>query len=188
MDPLERVEGDLRFVRGALETSNRQRSPGAIYFLWAAVVLVGFSLVDFLPSAIPLYWSVAGPAGFLASAYLGWRHGITTGQQSTADGRRHLLHWGAVLVVVFLALLMPARGFVPWNSLNEVMLLMLTLGYFTAGVQADRPLMWIGVLLGLGYVVVTLVSAYAWTMVGIALAIGLAIAGLRGGRSHEAAC
>jgi hypothetical protein len=87
MDPLAHVERDLRFVRGALETSHRQRSPGAIYFLWAAGVLVGFSLVDFLPSAIPLYWSVAGPAGFLASAYLGWRHGMTTGQQSAAGGR-----------------------------------------------------------------------------------------------------
>lgn len=79
-------------------------------------------------------------------------------------------------------------GILTVDNLNEVMLLLLTLGYFTAGVHADRPLMWIGVLLGLGYVVVTLVSAYAWTMVGFALAIGLAIAGLRGGRSHEAAC
>jgi hypothetical protein len=188
MNSFERIEGDLRFVRGALETSDRRSAPGAIYFLWAAVVLVGFGLVDFLPSAIPIYWSVAGPSGFVVSAYLGWRHSKSIGQQSPTDGRRHLLHWGAVLVVVFLAVLMPARGFLPWTSLNVMILLLLALGYFTAGVHLDRPLRWIGALIGLGYIVVTLVTAYAWTMVGVALAIGLVIAGSRGGRSHEAAC
>jgi hypothetical protein len=187
MNSFERIEGDLRFVRGALESSDRRSSPGAIYFLWAAVVLVGFGLVDFLPSAIPIYWSVAGPSGFVVSAYLGWRHSKSLGQQSATEGRRHLLHWGAVLVVVFLAVLMPARGFLPWTSLNVMILLLLAIGYFTAGVHLERPLRWIGALIGLGYVVVTLVSAYAWTMVGVALAIGLVIAGSRGGRSHEAA-
>jgi hypothetical protein len=187
MDSLERIQDDLHFVRAAVEASDRRGSPGATSFLWAAIVLVGFALVDFLPSAIPIYWSVAGPLGFVASAYLGWRHSKNVGQPSAPDGRRDLFHWGGVLVAVFLAVLMPARGFLPWTSLNMVILLLVALGYFTAGVHADRPLRWIGVLIGLGYVIVTLLSAYAWTMVGVTLAIGLVIVGSRGGRSHEAA-
>ena len=41
--------------------------------------------------------------------------------------------------------------------------------------------------MGVGYIVVTLVQAYAWTMVGVALALALTIAGIRGGRALEAA-
>lgn len=186
MVSLERIEGDLRFVRGALESSNHARSPAAIYFLWAAVVLIGFALVDFRPSVVPLYWKIAGPMGFATSAFIGWRHGKRWGQLSAVEGRRHVLHWGAVLLVTFLAVLMPARGVLPWASLNTVILLILALGYFTAGVHSDRSMLWIGVLMGVGYVTVMSGSAYAWTIVGVALAIALTAAGVRGGRSREA--
>ena len=186
MASLDRLEGDLRFVRGAVESSNHGRSPAAIFFLWAALVLIGFALIDVRPSAVPLYWSVAAPIGFATSVFLGWRHGKRSGQLSAVDGRRHILHWGAVLVVTFLAVLMPARGVVPWASLNTVILLILALGYFTAGVHTDRAMLWVGLLMGAGYVTVMSVSAYAWTMVGIALAIGLTVAGARGGHLREA--
>ena len=186
MTSFERIEGDLRFVRGALESSSHARSPALIYFLWAAVVLIGFALVDFRPSVVPLYWKVAGPMGFAASIFVGWRHGKRSGQLSAVEGRRHVLHWGAVLLVVFLAVLMPARGVLPWASLNAVILLLLALGYFTAGVHTDRPMLWIGVLMGVGYVAVISGLAYAWTIVGVALAIGLTAAALGGGRSREA--
>jgi hypothetical protein len=186
MASFEGIEGDLRFVRGALESSNHGRSPAAIYFLWAAVVLVGFALVDFRPSVVPLFWKIAGPVGFVTSVFLGWRQGKRSGQLSAVEGRRHVLHWGAVLLVTFLAVLMPARGVLPWASLNTVILLLLALGYFTAGVHTDPSMLWIGVLMGVGYLIVLSGSAYAWTIVGVALAIGLAAAGVRGGRTREA--
>ena len=70
-----------------------------LYFFWAAAVLVGFVLVDFRQALVGPYWMVVGPAGFVVSALLGWRHALRTGQVSVADGRRHLLHWGGMLVV-----------------------------------------------------------------------------------------
>lgn len=188
MNQLERLEGDLRFVRGALESSDKRRSPAVIYFLWAAAVLVGFVLVDFSRALVPLYWTVVGPTGAVASFYLGWRYARRTGQASVSEGRRYALHWGGMLVAIAFAVLMQRLGGgLSWEGLNAVILLILALGYFTAGVHIDRPLMWVGALMGVGYIVVTLVSAYAWTMVGIALAIALTIAGLRGGRSLDAA-
>jgi hypothetical protein len=66
-------------------------------------------------------------------------------------------------------------------------LLILALGYFQAGVHLDRPCLWIGLLIGAGYLFVLFVSAYAWTVVGLVMAMALTIAGLRGGRPHEAA-
>jgi len=187
MTELEQIGGDLRFVRGALASSERPQSPAALYFFWAAAVLVGFALVDFRQALVGPYWAVTGPAGFVASAYMGWRHARHTGQVSAADGRRHLLHWGGMLLAIALALLMPSRGVLSWDALNSVILLILAFGYFSAGVHGERPFIWVGALMGAGYIVVTLVQAYTWTMVGVALALALTIAGIRGGRALEAA-
>ena len=118
MDHLERLEGDLSFVRGALDASTRSKSPSALYFLWAAIVLIGFALVDFQPDLVPEYWTVAAPAGFVASAYLGWRHARRIGQGSASAGRRHLLHWGAVLAVVAIAALLGASRALPSGRLE----------------------------------------------------------------------
>lgn len=186
MEHIEHLEGDLRFVRTALNASTRKGSPSALYFLWAAVCLIGFTLVDFRATWVPLYWSIAGPLGFVASAFLGWRHARRVGQASSSEGRRHLLHWGGVLVAVALAVLLRARSGMASEHLHAVILLLLALGYFTGGLHLDRPLVWVGLLMAAGFVVVTLAPVYAWTTVGIALAVALTVTGIRAGRTGEA--
>lgn len=186
MDPIESLEGDLRFVRAAVASAGRSTTPAAIYYLWAAIGLVGCVLVDARPAWIPWYWGAAGPTGFVVSTYLGWRHARRAGQVATSDGWRYSLHWGGMLGAIALALLLPAGGIMPWAALNATILLILALGYFTAGVHLDRALLGVGVLMAAGVVVITIVSAYAWTVVGVVLAAALAIAGLRAGRRHEA--
>lgn len=186
MDQLERLQGDLRFVRGALDDSTQRPSPSALYFLWAAIVLIGFSLVDFRHDAVPAYWSVAAPMGFVVSAYLGWRHANRIGQTSSSVGTRHMLHWGSVLAAVALAVALGVSRAMPSASIGTEILLLLAVGYFTAGLHLDRVFLRIGLLLGVASVVVTLVPVYAWTMVGITVAVSLVVAGIRAGRSHEA--
>jgi hypothetical protein len=187
MDQLEQLEGDLRFVRNTVESAGRQRSPAAIYFLWAIAGLVGCALVDFRETWVPWCWGIAGPVGFAASSYLGWRHARGSGQLSRSSGWRYLLHWGGLMTAIGLAVLMPIGGVLPWEALNATILLILALGYFEAGVHLDRPLLWVGVLIAVGYVFVVFVSAYTWTIVGVALATALTMAGLRVERAHEAA-
>ena len=186
MTELQQIEGDLRFVRGALTSSERAGSPAAIYFLWAVAALIGFSLVDFRRDLVGPFWTIVGPAGFVVSLYIGWRHAQKVGQVSAAEGRRHALHWGGMLAAVALAGLLPARGVVPWEVMNSVILLILAFGYFSAGVHGDRELMWVGVVMGGGYLLVTLASAFAWTIAGVAIAVALTVAGLHARRSLEA--
>jgi hypothetical protein len=186
MEHLEHVEGDLRFVRRALDASTRGGSPSTLYFLWAGICLIGFALVDFRVAWVSTYWSIAGPLGFIASAFLGWRHGRRVGQVSSSDGGRYLLHWGGVLVAIALAVWLRTRGGISPEHFHAVILLVLALGYFTAGLHLDRPFVWVGLLMAGGFVVVTLVSWYAWTTVGLALAAALTVAGIREGRTGEA--
>jgi hypothetical protein len=182
----DQVKSDLRFVRDVVEAAERDRSPVAIYFLWAIVGLIGFALVDFYATWASAYWRVAGPVGFLASALLGWRHARRTGQITLGAGRRHLLHWGAMLAAIFLAGLMPLAGLFPPAALGPAILLILALGYFQAGVHLDRTFLWVGLLMSVGYVFVMFVDRYAWTVVGLVVAIALSLAGIRGERVHEA--
>jgi len=178
---------DLRFVRAIVEGTDRQRTPSAVYFLWAVVGLAGFALVDFHEAWVPAYWTVAGPAGFVASAILGRRRARRAGQVSTAARRAYLLHWGGMMAAIFLAVLMPVGGILPRDAVGPAILLILALGHFAAGVHLDRAFLWIAVLMGMGYVFVVFVAAYAWTTVGVMLATALAIAALREERSHAAA-
>lgn len=65
------ARGDLGYVRDVLKRSERTGFPAGIAYLWAAIGLVGFSLIDFAPERVGLYWSIASPAGFLLNAWLG---------------------------------------------------------------------------------------------------------------------
>jgi hypothetical protein len=187
MTELGRLEADLHFVRGALAASDRAPLPAGLYYFWAGAVLVGFTLVDLRPQLVGPFWTVVAPLGFLISAVLGARHARTRGQMSSAEGRRHLLHWGGMMAAIALAVASPTLGVFPWESLNAVILLIVALGYFTAGVHGDRAFLWVGALMAGGYVFTTLVSGYAWTAVGVILAVALTVAGVRGGRAGEAA-
>jgi hypothetical protein len=187
MDQLDRLRGDLSFVRSVADGAERHDSPAPIYFLWAALVLCGFILVDVRDAWVRWYWFVAAPAGFMVSAYLGWRHGRRRGQIDSDAGMRHILHWGGMTAVAFLVVLMPMTGVLAWEGTGPAMLLVLALGYFHAGIHLDRPFLWIGILMALGYLSVLFVTAYAWTVLGVVLAIALVVAGLRETRLHEAA-
>ena len=46
MNDISQVEKDLGYVRGVVEGADERRAPVAVYLLWAAIVLVGFALVD----------------------------------------------------------------------------------------------------------------------------------------------
>ena len=86
MNQLQQLEQDLRYVRGAVERAETNPSSRRLCFLWAVVGGAGFALVDLRVDWVPSYWIVAGPGGFLASAYLGWRHAAHAGQPSPAAG------------------------------------------------------------------------------------------------------
>lgn len=182
---LQQLEQDLRYVRTAVERAEVDRTPRRLCFLWAAIGLVGFALVDLRHGWVALYWAVAGPVGFGLSASLGWHHARRIGQVAPEIGTRHLLHWGALLAAVFLVWLMRLQGVLPGAGVGPTILLLLALGYFLGGVHFDPAFRGIGLVLVLGYVVVLFVSAYAWLTLGVLFALALVTAGLRSSPAHD---
>ena len=178
MDQRQQLEDDLRYVRSAVERADVNPIPRLICFLWAILGGVGFALVDIHVAWVPTYWTIAGPGGFLLSGYLGWRHARQIGQPSALTGRRQLWHWGSMLAAVYLVLLLPALTAVSWDAVGSIMLLILALGYFQAGVHFDPAFRWIGLLLVVGYVLVLTISMYVWLTLGGLFALALVATGL----------
>ncbi|MCL0073414.1 hypothetical protein M1O50_00760 [Dehalococcoidia bacterium] len=177
MADMEQVKSDLGYVREVVRTSEQDPLLSVLYFLWAGICLVGFSLIDFAPRHVGLYWSIAAPLGFLTSCFLGWRHSQRQGQMPRA-GMRYGLHIFGMMAVIFLATILGVTGAVCWNELVKLILLIIGLGYFLAGVHLDRPLLWIGILMMAGYLALFVIPAYGWTFIGALVAVALITVGL----------
>ena len=169
------VRDDLGYVRDVVSRSERSAFPSTIAYLWAAIGLVGFSLIDFAPERVGFYWMIAAPVGFVLSAWLGWRQARVAGQESARDGRRHMLHWGALLGAIFLLAPLMMKGALSGETIAQVILLMVALGYFLAGVHLVPALRWAALAMAVGYVVTVTIDAFAWTALGVLFAVGLVI-------------
>jgi hypothetical protein len=178
---------DLGYVREVVRRSERRTMSSAILYLWAAISLVGFAIVDLASQQAGLYWAIAGPAGFVLSAWLGGRHARARGQESREAGTRHMLHWAGMGVAIFLLLFgAPGWGSTPQES-SHAILLIVALSYWLEGVHLVPALKWMGVIAAAVYLALAFVEgfAYPWTAAGIVIAAGLVIAG-RAGRGAAA--
>ena len=171
----KQLQADLGFVREAIQRSSSPFSPPSIYYMWAAITLVGFTLADFAPERIGLYWLVAVPAGMIASMTLGIRHGRRVGQINRRAGARMGLHWMGFSATMLLASMMVPLGMLSGRTLGSIALLLTALAYYLAAIHMDRRLIWVAMLLALGYVVVLFVSSFAWTIVGVVVAVALVV-------------
>jgi hypothetical protein len=176
--PPDQLQQDLRFVRQAVaRRESATRRPVAIYWVWAVYVLVGYSLIDLAPRYCGLFFLVAGVVGGILSAMLGHRAGRRSGEVDCEMGRRAMLHWmvGILLAIAAtfgLAAVIPAlRG--PAGS--QVLVVMIGLDYFLAGVHFDRNFLWLGPVLMAGGILVGLFPHYGWTGLGVVIALGLIV-------------
>lgn len=186
MSPSDSIKQDLQYVANAVR--HRDRSPGvpAIYFLWATIVLVGFSLPDFAPQYAGIFWLVAGFGGGLLSWYLGHRDAIRNGVIDTELGRRHGLHW-LVGGIAFLGVALPVVvGQADMAATANSFMLVAALLYTLAGIHLERPLLWSGGVMFVAYAVLVVYDPpHAWTFAGFATAISLAWAGISTQRANR---
>ena len=141
----KQIETDLGYVKDLVRRSDREPTPASVYLLWAAIVLVGFALVDLASGrAVGFFWMIAGPLGGIVSGLLGRRGGLRSGQIQREIGIRHALHWGGMLVLTALAVLLAVTGHIPRDEMGRVILLIVAFGWWSAGVHFDRVFLWLG--------------------------------------------
>ncbi len=187
MTKTEQLQQDLDYVVGAVRRRDRPVGIPAIYFMWAAIIGIGFALPDFAPRNLNAFWLVCGVGGGLLSWWLGERDARRSGVIDAELGRRYGLHWGIgglAFALTFLPLLL---GRVPPQQGGAGFLFTTGLLYALAGVHLERPLLWSGLLMLVAYAVLTVFALpYTWTISGIVIALSLAWAGLSAQRARNA--
>ena len=172
------LQEDLRFVREAVARREAAaRPPVAIYWVWAVYVLVGYSMIDLVPRYCGLFFMIGGVVGGIITTILARRAQHRTGEQDRETGRRAMLHWfvGILLAIAAtfgLAAVIPAlRG----SAGSQVLVVMIGIDYFLAGVHFDRNFLWLGPVLMAGGILVGLFPHYGWTGLGVVIALGLIV-------------
>ena len=186
-----KVRDDLSYVRSALQRADATAGdPASIYFVWAAITFYGFAIIDFAPKSTGLYWLVAAPLGGVLSAFLGYRSSRTSGQFSKREGWALAMHWGGLLVAVLLIVPLATTEVIAPADFPRLVLLIVALSYFTAGVHLDRRLIPVSLALAACYLLTVFVRElpYLWTVTAAVVAASLAVAGLlAAARARQAA-
>ena len=188
MTSRDTLREDIAYVREATNRASATTIP-SIYLLWAAIGLCGFVLVDFVHDSrwIGVFWLLAGPAGLGLSLWLGFRAQRNVGQADRRSSIRWGLHWLAFLVAGMLGLTLVPAGHLDWAGFGSLMVLLLSLSYFHAGLQFDRRLLPIAVVAAVCYLVTLVVPGYEWTLAGILMASALVWQARLGVRTHDVA-
>ena len=173
------VRDDLSYVRSVLRRGEGVDNPASIYFLWALLSFFGFAIIDYRPEATGFYWMIAGPLGGVASGILGTRASRRIGQMSEQDGKHEALHWGALMVAALLLIPLVSTNRLAPDDIPRIILLILALTYWSAGLRQDRRLMVLGAVMAGAYLF-TIYGAglsFLWTITGGILAASLGAAG-----------
>jgi hypothetical protein len=148
------------------------------YILMLVLAIFGVAYASMAPQAMTNYWAIVGPIFGIICVATQWR------AVEGPEGHWHLIwtqafHWVAVILAIYLVLLVNVKRMMNADANALVILVLLALGTFTAGIRhaAGWRVCLVGVVLGLG------VPAIAWLeqstlfllLIGTVL---LAIAGL----------
>lgn len=184
MTELDHLKADLDFVQTAVQRGRNDLGAAPIYYLWAILIAIGFSLPDFAPRAALPFWMVAGISGGLLSVWLAHRYGNRIGVHDAKTGWRQGMHWLASGIAIGIAMLTIATGKVASETGAPLLLALVGQAYLLAGIHIHPPLRWSGaVMLASAAALVWLRIPYLWTGIGLAVAMALAAGGFAAQRA-----
>jgi hypothetical protein len=173
MSSINELKEDLGFVAGAVRRGEEGALP-SLFILWSILTPVGFALADFAPLYCGLYWLVVGPAGGVASWWIGRRTALRTGQIDRKLGRRYGLHWLVIGVAYVLIAANAMTGHMNAGGAISSFMLLTAIAYTLAGVHLSRTFLASGLVLFAGYVaLVWLPLQYVWTTTGLIFAVAM---------------
>ena len=177
MQPTQKFEEDVAFVREAVEKRDRMQYDSiAIALLWAIIVATGYSLNDFRPHASPIFWCIAVPIGFLISFWVAKRASRAKSIAKRGDRTKSRLHWGSFFVVIPAILFIAVRHDLDTSMvMNQFITLAVGIIFYFAGLHLDRRFLLPGIVHIVGAPAIDYLAPYPWTIVGLAIAASLII-------------
>ena len=136
-----------------------------------ALSIIGIAITDFSPADSYKYWVAMVPLFCGACLILEWSRVRGKGYKWTTILRTQLLHWVGLLVAVRLVFEMLHKGRLDNENTGLVILLLLALSIFLAGIHLGWRLCLVGGFLGAALVAATYLEEYVWILVIIAAVI-----------------
>ena len=133
--------------------------------------IVGVGITDFSPADSYKYWVAMVPIFCGACLILEWSRTRGKGTKWSTMLRTQVLHWIGLLVAVRLVFEMLHKGRLDNENTGLVILLLLALSTFIAGLHLGWRLCLVGGFLGAALVAATYLEEYVWILLLIGLAV-----------------
>ena len=133
--------------------------------------MIGIGITDFSPADSRLYWLAMVPVFAGACLILEWSRARGRGQKWTTIVRTQLLLWFGLLLAVFLVYFLLHTGRLDNENTGLIILLLLALTTFFAGIHLGWRLFIVGIFLGLALIGATYLEEFVWMFLIIALVV-----------------
>jgi hypothetical protein len=142
-----------------------------VIFVLIALSIIGIAITDFSPAESYKYWVAMVPVFCGACLILEWSRARGKGFKWTSILRTQLLLWAGLLVAVRLVFEMLHKGRLDNENTGLVILLLLALSVFLAGIHLGWRLCLVGGFLGAALVAATYLEEYVWILLIIGLVV-----------------
>ncbi|HEY2104825.1 MAG TPA: hypothetical protein VGH29_03530 [Candidatus Binataceae bacterium] len=127
--------------------------------------MVGLFLANYSPQAADWYWSLMFPIFGLVCLGHQLAAGKTHGMSAWQVPLQQALHWLGPIVAVRIIFLQLARGQMAADSVALMILLVLAVTAYLAGIHFDRSFVWVSIILTVAALAGTEVETYLWLIV-----------------------
>jgi hypothetical protein len=158
-----------------------------IFIALVVLSLIGVGITDFSPARSYWYWFAMAPIFAGACLVMEWSQARREGTSWLRIVRTQLFTWLGLLAAIQVVFLLLRAGRLTYESTGLVILLLLALTTFIAGIHLGYQLCLLGGFLGLTLLMVAYLEQYVWMIVFLAVvgAIVIFYAARRKFRSRE---
>ena len=168
--------GSLSKETGIRNTLKRYLGPdGVIMILLVLLSIVGIGITDFSPLLSHWYWLAMVIVIGIACIVMEWSRARKMGLNATTIVKKEVFIWLSVLVAVNLVYFLFHSGRLDSENTGLVILLILALATFLAGLRQDWRLCLLGVLLGGALILATYLEEFLWIVLMVVLAAAAGI-------------
>lgn len=161
---------------GIRNTLKRYSGPdGAIMILLVLLAILGIGITDYSPLSSHWYWLAMVVATGIACIVMEWTRAQEKGLSVKTIIKKEVLIWISVLVAVKLVYFLFNAGRLDSENTGLVILLILALATFLAGLRLGWRLCILGALLGGALILATYVEEFIWIVLMVLLVAAAAV-------------
>ena len=142
-----------------------------ILIMLILLAIIGIGITDFSPAESHRYWFAMVPVFAGACLILEWSRARGKGQKWTTILRTQVLLWLGLLLAVRLAYLLLHTGRLDNENTGLIILLLLALTTFFAGIHLGWRLFIVGIFLGVALIGAAYLEEFVWMFLIIALVV-----------------